>query len=239
MDGRERHRQLRAAVYSGNGSATVAHVRRGPLSEDALQLIGDGLIAALAQGVDGAGAPARDCLNALRERDWVGDDLLADQLAAALGEGPTPMLRPLAVPLDELANILEGDPLHGGGRIDLQTGEVWPEAAVAYEQEMGNEDPDEDEDPDRWLYVGCEGSSDAYHDMEFFIGTVSDADRADRLEIAIQGRGAFRRFRDVLSRWPDEVDRWFAFSEDRQRGRARDWLAGAGYRPILPSRPAP
>ncbi|MEA2501288.1 MAG: hypothetical protein QOD01_1399, partial [Actinomycetota bacterium] len=59
-------------------------------------------------------------------------------------------------------------------------------------------------------------------------------DRADRLWIAIQGRGAFRRFKDVLNRWPDEVDRWYAFSEDRQRGRARSWLATMGYRPSSP-----
>jgi len=43
--------------------------------------------------------------------------------------------------------------------------------------------------------------------MELFIGTVRDPGRADRLEIAISGRGAFRRFKDVLGRWPGELDR--------------------------------
>jgi hypothetical protein len=77
--------------------------------------------------------------------------------------------------------------------------------------------------------VHCEGSRDGYRDMELFIGTVSDPGRADRLEIAISGRGAFRRFKDVLGRWPGELDRWYAFSAERQRGRARAWLADAGY----------
>lgn len=103
---------------------------------------------------------------------------------------------------------------------------------------MGQEDPDESDDPERWIWVECEGSRDGYRDMEMFIGTVGDPARADRLEIAIQGRGAFRRFKDVLARWPDELERWFAFSEDRQCGRARAWLAGAGYRPLPPSGPA-
>lgn len=40
---------------------------------------------------------------------------------AALGAIPTPMLRPLPVDLEELASILEGDPVYGGGRIDLET----------------------------------------------------------------------------------------------------------------------
>lgn len=65
--------------------------------------------------------------------------------------------------------------------------------------------------------------------MERFIGTVRDPGRADRLEIAITGRGAFRRFRDVLARWPKELERWEMFSTDRERGRARAWLADAGY----------
>ena len=55
------------------------------------------------------------------------------------------------------------------------------------------------------------------------------AAEAARLMIAISGRGAFRRFKDVLARWPGELDRWYAFSAERQRGRARAWLADAGY----------
>ena len=64
-----------------------------------------------------------------------------------------------------------------------------------------------------------------------FAGTVTDPDRADRLGITIQGRGVFRRFNDTLARWPAELDRLYAFSDDRQRGRARAWLADQGYRP--------
>ena len=97
--------------------------------------------------------------------------------------------------------------MYGGGRIDLATGEV---CAPAWE--IGQEDEDESDDPDKWLWVHCEGSRGA-----------------DRLEIAISGRGAFRRFKDVLARWPGELDRWYAFSAERQRGRARAWLADAGY----------
>lgn len=110
--------------------------------------------------------------------------------------------------------------------VDLKTGEVWPTPAFDYAVEIGQEDEDED---DKWLWVHCEGSRDGYRDMERFIGTVRDPGRADRLEIAITGRGAFRRFRDVLARWPKELERWEMFSTDRQRGRARAWLADAGY----------
>ncbi|WP_420121747.1 UPF0158 family protein [Nakamurella sp.] len=73
--------------------------------------------------------------------------------------------------------------------------------------------------------------------MVQFTGTVDDRDRADRLGIAIDGRGAFRRFKDVLARWSGELDRWYGYVDDRQRGRARAWLADAGYRPAWPIDP--
>ena len=76
----------------------------------------------------------------------------------------------------------------------------------------------------------CEGSREAYRDMELFLASVDDPGRADCLAIAIEGRGAFRRFKDVLARWPGELERWYALSEERQRGRARSWLTEAGYR---------
>jgi hypothetical protein len=217
---------LRAAVYRGDGS--VVEVVRGRLTDDVLQLAGDGLLDAIAQGVEGAVELGRQCVAALRERWWEGDEELADQLEAALGQGATPLLRPLAVDAEELASFLEGDPLMSGGRIDLKTGEVWPYSPMF--DEMGEDDED-DEDEDRWLYVRSEGSRDGYRDMELFIATVQHPDIADRLEIAISGKGAFRRFKDVLARWPEELDRYYLLSGERQRGRARAWLAAEGYRP--------
>ena len=69
--------------------------------------------------------------------------------------------------------------------------------------------------------------------MELFTATLTDPDPdlAERLRDALDSRGPFRRFKDVLARRPDQLQRWFAFSEERHRGRARAWLATAGYRP--------
>jgi hypothetical protein len=230
MDSKEQRSTLRAAVYRGDGPAVVHLLQNAGNYDDALQLAGDGLIAAVIQRTQGAPELARHLVLALRQRGWNGDDDLADQLDALLGSGPPPMLRPLPVDLDELAGILEGDPLNGGGRIDLTTGEVWPQAAIEYARETGAEDEDAADDPERWLWVHCEGSRDAYRDMELFIASMDDPGHADRLTIAIEGRGAFRRFKDVLACWPGELERWYAFAEERQHGRARSWLTEAGYR---------
>jgi hypothetical protein len=237
MTERDWRRSLRGAIYRDDGMAVVALVRTGGLRDDALQLLGDGLLVAIIGHVEHAVELGTECVNALRARGWYGDDDLAEQLDAALGRGAIPIRRSLPIDLDELATILEGDPVNGGGRIDLRTGEVWPRAAIDYARETGEEDEDESDDPDRWLWVDCEGSRNAYRDMEWFIGTIADRDRADRLEIAIEGKGAFRRFKDVLARWPDQLERWYTFSEERQRGRARAWLAAAGWSPASPNQP--
>lgn len=63
--------------------------------------------------------------------------MLADQLGARAGRGATPLLRALPVDLEELAGVLEGDPLSAGGCIDLRTGEVWAQAALDYALETG------------------------------------------------------------------------------------------------------
>jgi hypothetical protein len=232
----EELRQLRGALARSDGAALVQFLTSKPWPEHALQLIGDGLLVALGQEVRGASGLAGGCVAALRERDWEGDDELAESLETRLGTAPVRLLSPLAVDLEELAMVLEGDPVHGGGRIDLRNGEVWPDAAIEYAEESRELDPDEADDQHQWLWVDSTGSRSGYQDMEQFISDIDDPGIADRLSIAISGPGAFRRFRDTLSRWPDLYTRWHAFSDDRQRGRARAWLADEGY---APSPPAP
>jgi len=209
---------------------------RGP--EDALQLLGDAVLEVARQRPDDIGTSARRCVAALRDRDWEGDPELADQIEAALGWGPTPLLNRLPVDLEELAGVLEGDPLTGGGRIDLRTGEVWPQAAIEYAEEVGKADPDADDDGERWLHVLCEGARAGYRDMEMFIDNLEEDRLADRLARAIRGGGAFRRFKDVLAHSPDLLERWYGFSDDRHRGRARAWLAGEGYASTPKPQPA-
>jgi hypothetical protein len=223
---------LRAGVYNADGS--VVGVVRGRLTEQVLQLAGDGLLDALAKDVEGAVDVAAQCAVVLRERCWDGDEDLADQLQAALGWGATPLLRSVPVDLEELASLLEGDPLCGGGRIDLRSGVCWPHSL-----EYGEDDGDEN-DEDRWLHVAPLGSREGYRDMELLIATVQDDPAlVDRLQIAITGKGAFRRFKDVLSRWPQELQRYYLLSNERQRGRARAWLAAQGFRPAGAAQPRP
>ncbi|MCL2583008.1 MAG: UPF0158 family protein [Streptosporangiales bacterium] len=243
-------RGLRGTVFKGDGSAVIRFLTSSGIPEDSLQLAGDGLLGALDQEVDGAPELARQLIDLLSKRDWSGDEILADQLNVLLGAEPAAMsarearsLRPLAVDLDELSTVLEGDPVFGGGRVDRETGEVWHQAAVDYAREAGDELTEEDEDydedaEDRWLWIHCQGPHDAYRDMKVFASDVADEDLARSLSNALYGQGAFRRFKEALLREPDVRESWYAFSSERQRARARFWLADAGYRVTLSPRPA-
>jgi hypothetical protein len=52
------------------------------------------------------------------------------------------------------------------------------------------------------------------------------------LEQAIDGKGAFRRFKDVLMSYATERERWFAFRSERLRVFMEAWLAAHAIVPI-------
>lgn len=191
----------------------------GPL----LQHAGDAL---LAVGLDGFEDVAREVERRLRARDDAGDAELADALAGRLSAAP-PMLRPVPVDLDGVAELMSGDPRQDrGGWIDLHTGETWPtEVLDAVDDGIR---PDIDGQPERWLHVRCEGSRETWLDRRDFAAGLRPGRLRDRLLDALEGRGAFGRFSRVLDDEPDVLTEWRAFGAERERGRARALLAAEG-----------
>lgn len=64
-----------------------------------------------------------------------------------------------------------------------------------------------------------------HQDMADFAEGLSDATAGRRLAGAIQGKGAFRRFKDELSReYPELLSPWHAFRDARSKRRAGEWL---------------
>jgi hypothetical protein len=86
---------------------------------------------------------------------------------------------------------------------------------------------------DRFIRVEPEDSHEGYRDMEAFIETVGDQRMQNRLRKAIDGRGAFRRFKEVLLDQPPERERWFAFKSARLRERIVDWLRSEDIEPAM------
>ena len=84
----------------------------------------------------------------------------------------------------------------------------------------------------RFISIPSEDSYEGYRDMEAFIDTVRNRRLQERLDRAINGRGAFRYFKDVLLDNPAERERWFQFKEERLYQRILDWLEAQGITPF-------
>jgi hypothetical protein len=68
-----------------------------------------------------------------------------------------------------------------------------------------------------------------YQDMADFAEGLSDESAGRRLERAIRGRGAFRRFKDELyEEYPEFVEVWHACRDARAKCRAVEWLLDQG-----------
>lgn len=79
-------------------------------------------------------------------------------------------------------------------------------------------------EPERYLGIPTESSREGYRDMEASTETVEDENLKEKLWIALDGRGAFRRFKDVLSGYPEKKKEWFEFKEERIKQRVMEWL---------------
>jgi hypothetical protein len=93
-------------------------------------------------------------------------------------------------------------------------------------------------------YVRVEpvSSREQYRWMERFIQMLDPSDLRDELTLAIDGRGAFRRFKDVLMVNAPERERWFAFRSERLRVFMEAWLEAHALKAVprpAPAAPAP
>ncbi len=88
---------------------------------------------------------------------------------------------------------------------------------------MGSGGPDGENAAD-WIRVEPIPSREQYRMMERFIATVVNVPLKDALQDAIVGKGAFRRFKDAVSRHPEERKRWFAFRDALLHRYILDWL---------------
>lgn len=90
----------------------------------------------------------------------------------------------------------------------------------------------EDEEQRRKIALNPEGyvrlepasSREQYRWMERFVASVTDDALRERLLIATDGKGAFRRFKDVLLAYPEERERWFNYRADLLHHHINRWF---------------
>ncbi len=77
---------------------------------------------------------------------------------------------------------------------------------------------------DGYVRVEPASSREQYRWMERFVSSVTDEPLRKRLVISIDGKGAFRRFKDVLLAYPAERERWFSYRSNLLHWHIQNWL---------------
>jgi hypothetical protein len=130
----------------------------------------------------------------------------------------------LNIDLDELCSAMEDSSYEHEYYLDLETGEILFLSDYMDDEETEKLRDKIDEESSRYEQIPKAESHEGYEDMQDFIATVEDEHLTELLDVAINGKGAFRRFKDVLLGYPEERERWFKLKDDRTQERALEWL---------------
>lgn len=86
----------------------------------------------------------------------------------------------------------------------------------------------------RYVRIEPASSREQYRWMERFVASVADEGLRDRLIMSIDGKGAFRRFKDVLLAFPAERERWFSYRADLLHWHIHNWLLEHDIQAVSP-----
>jgi hypothetical protein len=142
--------------------------------------------------------------------------------------GPPPPLRDVPVDWEALEDAFENNAPEVHSYLHLDTGEVLRVVDGIADPEMHARIAS---DPN-YMRVDPVSSREQYRWMERFIPMVEDPELRERLTRAIDGKGAFRRFKDVLMSYGPERERWFAFRSERLRVFMEAWLSAHTLHPV-------
>ena len=97
-----------------------------------------------------------------------------------------------------------------------------------YSDSIDAEDSDDDKfDEDDWISAPRQWEIGEFKMMVDFTDTIAEPYKNELLSIALDGKGAFRRFKDTLNR-VDLEDEWYAFKHEAYVEIAREWCEDNG-----------
>ena len=164
------------------------------------------------------------------ERDALGGDEDTDKNGRLSFEADGDEAPAIRVALDwvELEGALENNSPELHSFLNKVTGDVIRIFRGSEDAESRLREVETNED---FLYIEPISSREQYRWMEEFIEIVEDPVLKDKLNIAIDGKGAFRRFKDVLVGYPSERERWFAKRASKLRAHMGEWLTAKRIEP--------
>ncbi|RYZ04168.1 MAG: hypothetical protein EOO73_25120 [Myxococcales bacterium] len=157
-----------------------------------------------------------------------------DKSGAGAGQPP----REVPIDWEALEDAFENNAPEVHSYLHLSTGEVLRVVDGIADPEMHQRIASDAS----YMRIEPVSSREQYRWMERFIPMVEDKPLSDLLTQAIDGKGAFRRFKDVLMSHGAERERWFAFRSERLRVFMEAWLAAHALKPtprvVWPTEPA-
>lgn len=133
-------------------------------------------------------------------------------------------------PIDELMVEEAMDDANRGNLyfLNTETGEVRFLSELDAFTEEREQELEEIDGSDIYVPIERIDSSEAYRWMEDFVAQIvaqSSAQAAEKLSIALMGRGAFRRFKDVLHMVGDAwVQEWYQWRDRRLKEAMYEWF---------------
>ena len=144
------------------------------------------------------------------------------------GTGGAQQLRDIPVDWEALEDAFENNAPEVHSYLHLVSGEVLRVVDGIADPEMHSRIASDT----TYMRIEPVSSREQYRWMERFIPMVEEGELRDQLTSAIDGKGAFRRFKDVLMTYGTERERWFAFRSERLRVFMEAWLTAHGLAPI-------
>jgi hypothetical protein len=148
----------------------------------------------------------------------------SDKSGAGAGQPP----RDVPIDWEALEDAFENNAPEVHSYLHLSTGEVLRVVDGIADPEMHQRIASDTS----YMRVEPVSSREQYRWMERFIPMVEDKPLSDLLTQAIDGKGAFRRFKDVLMSHGAERERWFAFRSERLRVFMEAWLTAHALKPV-------
>ena len=141
---------------------------------------------------------------------------------------PTAPIRDVPVDWEALEDAFENNAPEVHSYLHLTTGEVLRVVDGVADPQMHtriSSDPN-------YLRIDPVSSREQYRWMERFIPMVDEGELKTKLSQAIDGKGAFRRFKDVLMSFAADRERWFTFRSERLRTFMEAWLSAHAIKAV-------
>lgn len=135
------------------------------------------------------------------------------------------MKRKVNVPIRELLRVFEFSSDEMTYYLNIETGKV-----AMYSNLSGGFDEDGNEIKDkhafaskRYVEISGTHSYEVFRDMEKFVEGIQTSSLKEKLTAVLRERGAFRRFKETLSDYPEEQKQWLSFRKKCLLQRIYDW----------------